>query len=228
MHSFLEVVFADDLNAFRSFPLAIPNTELTNESRKCQQELHAWGRASQVEFDPKKESIHVVSHFCPEGKNFKILGLDFDCRLTMGDAIAGLVSEMGWRVRSVLRPRRYQTTVGMMNLYKSKVLSYAEYRTSAIYHACASSLEAIDRVQGRFLEELGVDKWHAFMVFNLAPLSLRRGIALLGLICISSVSFFENRSSNGAVRNLEGTHTNCMNIAMVASWTSSRNRRWGL
>ncbi len=182
VHSFLDVVFAYDLNAFRSFPLAIPNTELTTESRKWQHDLHAWGHGSQVEFDPKKESVHVASHFCSEGKTFKILGLNFNCRLTMGAAITGLVSEMWWRVHSVLQSRRYQTTVGMMNVFKSKVLSYAEYRTSAIYHACVSSLEAIDRVQGRFLEELGVDKWHAFMVFNLAPLSLRRDIAMLGLI----------------------------------------------
>ena len=104
-------------------------------NKACQVELHSWGRANQVEFDPKKESMHVVSHYSPEGPNFKILGLNFDCRLIMCDAIVDLVTEMRWRVRSILRAQRYNTVTGMMNLYKAKVLSYAEYRTAAIYHS---------------------------------------------------------------------------------------------
>ena len=180
--SFLEIVFADDLNAYRPFPLRTPNAVLVGEAEKCQSELHKWGRANQVEFDPGKESIHVVSHKTPEGKNFKILGLNFDCRLVMADAITGLVGEMRSRVRSVLRAHRYHTTANMLHLYKSKVLSYAEYRTAAIYHASASLLQQVDHVQERFLADVGVDIVNAFLIFNLAPLSLRRDIAMLGLI----------------------------------------------
>ena len=93
VHDFLEVVFADDLNAFRMFTLSAPNENLRKATRACQTELHAWGRANRVEFDPKKESTHVVSHHCPEGDNFKILGISFDCRLTTNDAIIDLVGK---------------------------------------------------------------------------------------------------------------------------------------
>ena len=48
-------------------------------------------KKKKVEFDPAKESMHVVSHYCPEDPNFKILRLNFDCKLTMGDAIDDLV-----------------------------------------------------------------------------------------------------------------------------------------
>ena len=71
-----------------------------------------------------------------EGPNFKILGLNFDCKLTMGDAIDDLVGEMRWRIKSILRAQRYHTVADMINLYKAKVLSYAEYRTAAIYQSC--------------------------------------------------------------------------------------------
>ena len=179
---FREIVFADDLNAYRSFPIATPTENLIAEAKTCQKELHKWGRANQVQFDPGKESIHVVSHHAPAGNNFKILGLDFDCRLVMGDAICGLTSEMRWRVRSILRAQRYHTTANMLHLYKAKVLSYAEYRTAAIYHASGTLLQQVDRVQESFLEDVGIDAISAFLVFNLAPLSLRRNIAMLGLI----------------------------------------------
>ena len=182
VHDFLEVVFADDLNAFRAFPMATANAHLQEATRACQAELHCWGRANQVEFDPKKESTHVVSHHSPEGPNFKILGLNFDCRLTMNDAIIDLVGEMRWRVRAILRVQRMHSITGMMNLYKAKVLSYAEYRTAAIYHASVSALETIDKVQRSFLVDIGVDETSALLEFNLAPLGLRRDIAMLGLI----------------------------------------------
>ena len=180
--SFLAVVFADDLNALRPFPLNAPNKVVIRTAEECQQELHKWGRANQVQFDPGKESLHVISHHCPAGSNFKILGVSFDCRLTMQDAISGLTSEMRWRVRSVLRTQRYHTTASTIQLYKSKVLSYCEYRTAAIYHACTSLLQIVDRVQERFLEEIGIDDVTAFCDFNLAPLALRRDIAMLGLV----------------------------------------------
>ena len=100
----------------------------------------------------------------------------------MCDAIVDLATEMLWRVRSILRAQRYNTVTGIMNLYKAKVLSYAEYRTAAIYHSSVSSLEAVDQVQRSFLKDIGVDELSAFMSFNLAPLSLRRDIAMLCLI----------------------------------------------
>ena len=177
-----ESVFADDLNAYREFTLDIPNDILMNSARECQRELHKWGRANQVAFDPKKESTHCVSHVAPEGEDFKILGVRFDCRLTMANAVHELVSEMRWRISTFMRPHKYHSTVGTINMYKAKVLSFIECRTPAIFHACPSMLQAIDRAQERFMNEIGVSEFVAFTVFNLAPLKLRRGIGMLGLI----------------------------------------------
>ena len=116
MCEFREIVFADDLNAYRAFPIAIPTEDMIAEPKTCQKDLHKWGRANQVQFDPGKESIHVVSHHAPAGNNLKILGLDFDCRSEVGDAIRGLTSEMRWRVRSILRAQRYHTKEKIIHL----------------------------------------------------------------------------------------------------------------
>ena len=62
------------------------------------------------------------------------------------------------------------------------MLSYLEYRTAAIYHATRDILVRLDAIQTRFLQDAGIDELTALMQFNLAPLSTRRDIAMLGLL----------------------------------------------
>ena len=69
-----------------------------------------------------------------------------------------------------------------MLLYKSRVLGYLEYRTPALYHATNTVLANLDKVQDNFLRDLGLTKLQALMEFNLAPLSTRRDVAMLGLV----------------------------------------------
>ena len=54
----------------------------------CQKELHHWGDAKQVAFDPAKESKHILSLVDPCGNSFKLLGLIFDMALDMCEAVA--------------------------------------------------------------------------------------------------------------------------------------------
>ncbi len=179
---FQEIVYADDLNAFREFLLRTPNADVFCATTSCQRELHAWGRAGQVAFDAGKASHHVVSHVAPEGPNFKILGVLFDCGLTMAAAIHELVGECRWKIRALSRVFRFHTQGEMVQLYKSQILSYIEYRTPGIYHACDSHLCVLDRLQESFLRDISVDVESAFLQHNLAPLSTRRDIAMLGVI----------------------------------------------
>ena len=55
-------------------------------------------------------------------------------------------------------------------------------RTPALHHAAPSVLDAIDRVQRRFLREIGLDELSALLQYKLAPLSARRDVAMLGLL----------------------------------------------
>ena len=74
------------------------------------------------------------------------------------------------------------STVNFMLLFKSHILSYLEYRTAAVYHACTTVLAPLDRVLERFLRDICVNEIDALMSFNLAPLTTRRDLAMLGLI----------------------------------------------
>ena len=181
-HEFCEIVFADDLNAFKAFEFNTSNEDIFVELRNCQSEVHAWGRANQVSFDANKESMHILALSGGEGPNFKLLGVPFDTALNMKDAVVEIVGAATWKMGAILRTARYFTDAELLQLYKSKLLSFLEYRTAAIYHACDTTLRPLDNFQERFLAELGIPAESAMFEFNLAPLACRRDMAMLGIV----------------------------------------------
>ena len=100
----------------------------------------------------------------------------------MSDTVFDLVKDCKWKLKAILRTRKINTSDGLISLYKAQVLSYIEYRTAAIYHACSTSLAALETVQTKLLQAAGVTEVEALINFHLAPLSARRDMALLGLI----------------------------------------------
>ena len=92
--------------------------------RHCQSEVHKWGRANQVSFDPSNESMHVVALHGGEGPNFHLLGVPFDNALHMNDAIAELVESAIWQMGAILRTSRFFNDSELIQLYKSKLLSF--------------------------------------------------------------------------------------------------------
>ena len=180
--NFIELVYADDLNALKTYPANASNAIILSDLRECQATLHSWGRANSVVFDAGKEHFHILSHRSPHGDSFKLLGIMFDCQLRMGAAINDCAAACHLRVMSLLRARRFHSLEEMVLLYKSHVLSYAEYRTPAIAHAASSALCVLDAVQDRFTQALGLNAAEACVAHRLAPLSTRRDIAILGIV----------------------------------------------
>ncbi len=184
--SFEGTTFADDLNAWKNFRLARgaanPHTTVLAELADAQKELHLWGAANQVLFDPGKESFHVLHQRLHHGENFKVLGCIFDCQLLMHAGARHVATEAGWRLKALLRSRQYFTTPELVRLYKAQILSFVESSTPALYHAAPSTLSRIDRVQTRFLREVGLTELQALRNYRLAPLCSRRDMAMLGLL----------------------------------------------
>ena len=164
------------------FPSTTHNDAIKKSLHNCQDELHKWGQANQVSFDPGKESKHVLSLSDPWGNSFNLLGVPFDVGLSMAGAVSEIVSAAGWKLRVILRTRRFYSDAELILFFKSHLLSYLEYRTPAIYHATRVVLSRLDAVQDRFLRDIGVDDITALVTFHLAPLATRRDIAMLGLI----------------------------------------------
>ena len=160
--SFVEVVFADDYNCWKHFPSSPARDEIFWQCNACQARLHEWGAANSVDFDPAKESLHVLHRTNGVGEDFKLLGLTFDVELRMGRGVSILAREAGWRLQSVLRPRMFFKEKQVVNLYKSQVLSYIESGTPGYYHAASTILRPLDLVQERLCQEFGITAERAF------------------------------------------------------------------
>ena len=179
---FQEVIYADDLNAFREFLNNVSNDFVMSQLRRCQFELHEWGAANCVTFDSAKESFHIISRNSSFGSSFRFLGVQYDLQLSMQEAVHECSVEGHWRLSSLLRSRRFFSLRDLALHYKSQILSFVEYRTPAITHAATSHLTCLDSVQKRFLRNVGLSSFEALQLLNLAPLSTRRDIANLGII----------------------------------------------
>ena len=68
---YIEVGFADDLNVFKPFLRDISNDVIQDVWNTAQVELHSWGAANGVSFDPTKESFPVLSRRRPFGACFE-------------------------------------------------------------------------------------------------------------------------------------------------------------
>ncbi len=79
---FIDTVFADDFNCWKRFSVPPDKVEDTQaaaqqELHSAQRELHLWGQANRVLFDPSKESFHLLHRRFWWGEDFKILGVIF-------------------------------------------------------------------------------------------------------------------------------------------------------
>ena len=183
-----QTTFADDLNTWRAFgysgDVSVPafHRDILDDLKATQSELHVWGRANRVSFDVSKESLHILHRRFPHGNDFKILGVMYDTKLLMHSAARVVATEAGWRLQSLLHAKQFFSMVDLFRLYKSQILSYIESSTSAVYHASTTVVHRIDRVQLRFLREIGCSEFRALAQFRLAPLESRRDISMLGAL----------------------------------------------
>ena len=124
----------------------------------------------------------IISTVSAYGGPVKLLGIEFDNKLIMNTAAHKCATSAALKTRSLLRAHRYYSTADLEIMYKSHVLSFIEYRTPGLHFASTCILKQIDDVQARFLRQINVSEESAFMHFNLAPLTARRDIAILGCI----------------------------------------------
>ena len=68
--NFTDVVYADDLNGFKEYDRSVPDGTLLDDAKKCQEELHTWGQANQIIFDPN-QGVHT--HPVPDRRDTRIV-----------------------------------------------------------------------------------------------------------------------------------------------------------
>ena len=88
----------------------------------------------------------------------------------MHTAIQHIATEMSWRVKALMKARRFYGTSSLLRLYKAQILTYVECFTAAIAHAAPYLLDKIDATQRHFLSEIGLSELDALKNFSLAGL----------------------------------------------------------
>ena len=176
------VIYADDCNAFKAYDRTRTTEIILSDLRVCQSALHRWGQANAVIFDAGKEDFMIISNVELFGGPVKLLGISFDAKLIMHSAVHQCCVKVSWKLKTLLRVKRLYNMTDILMLYKSHILSYIEYRTPGVHFASTSVLDELDNMQSRFLREINLCEKEAFMRFNLAPLGVRRDIAISGLI----------------------------------------------
>ena len=174
--------FADDLTIFKLFDTACSNEDVQAAMAQCQTSAHHWGARNKVCFEASKEHFAVLHHVYGEGDSFRLLGPMFDAKLLMHDAVDRIIAKTRPKLTALLKSRRYFTTHEMVRQFKTHILPMLESNTGAIYHAADSVLSPIDQLLDHFLRALGLSSDTAFLQHNMAPLSLRRDIAMLGVL----------------------------------------------
>jgi len=110
------------------------------------------------------------------------LGLFVDTKLVMRQAVEQMLAKIRPRIKALLRTRSHYNNESLVNQFKIQVWGLMEAHSGGIFHASTSILDQFDHSQKHFLDELGISVETAFLEFNFAPPTLRRNIAMLGLI----------------------------------------------
>ena len=100
----------------------------------------------------------------------------------MENGVAALLQKARPKCRSLLRSRKFYSISDMIMQFKTHILGILESNIGGIYHATQHILAPLDRILTTFVHALNLEVEEAFLKYNLAPLALRRDIAMLGFL----------------------------------------------
>ena len=116
------------------------------------------------EFDGTKEHFDIVHPTRGEGDPFKLLGLVFDCKLRMDEAVGAIIQSARPKCKALLRTRAFYNTVDMILQFKTHILGILDSNIGGIYHATTTVLDPLDRIATRFVHELNLEVDFVFCV----------------------------------------------------------------
>ena len=178
---FRETKFADDLSCDKVFDKRVSDGDILADLERCQSNVHQWGVDNRVCFDPAKEEMKILHTQRAHGDVFKFLGPRVDTKLVMDKEVQRIRGKTRPKVKAILRTRPFYTVSGLIGQYKAHVLPILEGSIGAIFHVSSTQIRKVDAVQSSFLHGLELLASNAFLTYNLAPLRLRRDVAIMGL-----------------------------------------------
>ena len=144
--------------------------------------VHSLGQKHRVTFDAAKEHFCILHRADCFGEAFKLLGTLVDPKLIMEDEVNRIRRKCRPKIKAILATRYVYSVKDLVRQFKAHVWCILEASNIPIYHTSLSHLESIDVLQTHFLRDIGLTEETAFLLYNMAPLKLRRDIGALGLL----------------------------------------------
>ena len=108
--------------SFKSYPRGRSGDLFLSDIREVQRRFHTWGQANSATFDAGKEDAMIIATSDPFGGPTKLLGIDFDNKLCMRQAVHKCAIKAAWKSKSLLRCRRFCNVVDLVMLFKARIL----------------------------------------------------------------------------------------------------------
>ena len=105
-----------------------------------------------------------------------------DPKLIMEDEVSRILRKCCPKIKAILATRYVYSVKDLVRQFKAHAWCILEASNIPIYHTSLSHLESLDGLQTRFLRDIGLTEETAFLLYNMAPLKLRRDIGAVGLL----------------------------------------------
>ena len=125
-------VFADDLKVDGSCPTAVSSDILKASLKDAQHRAHIWGARNRVCFDPNKEAIRIIHPVQGDTETFVLLGVLFDCQLSMVPCLDGLLSQLRAKVFALVKIQHIYDIPSLLNMFKVHIWSKMKYYSGAL------------------------------------------------------------------------------------------------
>ena len=163
-------VYADDTTLCTAIST---QDRVATASQKLQQAVdavHAWGRSWRITFEPtKSQSMVVTNRRTPlpfpsisfgglpvtEDEHVKLLGVDFDHKLSFRGHLRSVAVRANQRLAFLRRAAKALDTRGLVSVYKGFIRPVLEYAPLVWMGAAPTHLQRLDQVQHRALKVIG-------------------------------------------------------------------------
>jgi len=163
-------VFADDTTLYSLVRTRAEVPASTASLQRSVDQLHDWGRAWKIKFEPTKSQLLIVSHLRPQwpltpvtfdghviepSQHVKLLGVTFDSKLTFATHLRNVALRATSRLGFLRRASRVLDPAGRLTTYRGFVRPILEYAPTVWMGAATTHLRQLDRVQRKALHILG-------------------------------------------------------------------------
>ena len=143
----VDAVDHERLSAFTNFEAFTSNTVIKEKLALLQNRLHKCYRQNRVSFDSTKQHFCMLHRRNYDRDTFRLLGVMVEPKLNMSDEVINIKRKASPKVSARLSTRWFYNEQGLIQQYKSPVISLLEFSNASIYFIAESKLDELNAIR---------------------------------------------------------------------------------